>query len=173
MLISFIKSLFLTTAVNAAELAEGTAAPDFQLVDQAGKPHALKDYRDHWLVLYFYPKDDTPGCTTEACSFRDDYLEIKALKAMVVGISLDDSASHEAFAEKYSLPFPLLADPGGDTAKAYGSLWKLGPIRFARRHSFIIDPQGVIRKIYRDVDPDSHSRQIIDDLKRLQASAAG
>ncbi len=169
---SLLKSFFLSTTVNAAELSEGAAAPAFQLRDARGEQHALDDYRDHWLVLYFYPKDDTPGCTTEACHFRDDHIKLKALQAKILGISLDDSASHEAFAKKYSLPFPLLSDPEGETAKAYGALFKFGPLEFAKRHSFIIDTRGIVRKIYRDVDPDEHSQQIIDDLKRLQAAAA-
>ncbi|HEY9050674.1 MAG TPA: peroxiredoxin, partial [Gammaproteobacteria bacterium] len=113
------------------------------------------------------PKNDTPGCTKEACNFRDDIIHIKALKANVMGVSLDDSKSHEEFAKKYNLPFPLLADTEGKTADAYGALWKLGPIKFAKRHSFIIGPDGLIKKIYRDVDPKEHSQQIIADLKAL------
>ena len=155
---------------HASELQAGSPAPPFTLKDQNLKQHALADYSAQWLVVYFYPKDDTPGCTTEACNFRDDYYQLKALQTQVIGISLDDSASHEEFARKYSLPFPLLADPSGDTAKAYGALWKLGPVKFAKRHSFIIDPQGIIRKIYRDVDADTHSQQIIEDVKQLQAA---
>jgi len=166
-----LMGLLFITPSHADELKTGVAAPDFSLRDQALKQHQLGDFKGHWLVLYFYPKDDTPGCTTEACNFRDDYLQLKALQAKVIGISLDDASSHEEFAKKYSLPFPLLADEDGKTAKAYGALWKLGPIAFAKRHSFIIDPQGIIRKIYRDVDADSHSRQIIDDLKQLQAAS--
>jgi peroxiredoxin Q/BCP len=172
MLAGLIKTLFFSTAVNAAELSEGHPAPAFQLQDSQGKQHTLDDYRDHWLVLFFYPKDDTPGCTTESCNFRDDYLKIKALQAKILGISTDNSKSHKAFKKKHNLPFTLLSDPDGETAKAYGALWKLGPIKFAKRHSFIIDTQGVVKKIYRDVDPDEHSRQIIEDLKQLQVAEA-
>lgn len=158
---------FTGASAHADELHPGQPAPPFQLRDQNHQTHKLGDYRGRWLVLYFYPKDDTPGCTTEACKFRDDFYRIKALKAAVVGISLDDSASHEAFATKYKLPFPLLADNDGETAQAYGALWKLGPIKFAKRHSFIVDPQGIIRKIYRDVEPEEHSGEIIAELRSL------
>jgi peroxiredoxin Q/BCP len=163
-----LMSLLFMQPSHADDLQVGTTAPDFRLKDQNLKQRQLADFSGHWLVLYFYPKDDTPGCTTEACNFRDDYFQLKALQADVIGISLDDSASHEEFAKKYSLPFPLLADLEGKTAMAYGALFKLGPLKFAKRHSFIIDPQAVIRKIYREVDADSHSRQIIEDLKKLQ-----
>ena len=169
--------LIFGSSSYADELQPGQPAPAFTLVDQNNKTHSLGDYRDHWLVLYFYPKDDTPGCTTEACHFRDDYFEIRKLKADVVGISLDDSDSHEEFARKYNLPFPLLADTEGKIADAYGALWSLGPIKFSKRHTFIIGPDGRIRKIYRDVKPEEHSRQIISDLKQLigeqQESRAG
>lgn len=107
-------TLWVARAARAGELPEvGKPAPDFQLRDQTGKPHALKDYQGKWLVLYFYPKDDTPGCTQEACSFRDDLAQLAEMGAAVVGISVDDSESHAAFAKKYHLPFPLLADRDG------------------------------------------------------------
>ncbi len=163
-----LKSLLLLSPAQAAtELTIGDAAPDFSLKDQNYKIHTLGDYKDQWLVLYFYPKDDTPGCTREACNFRDDIIHIKALKASVMGVSLDDSKSHEEFAKKFNLPFPLLADTEGTTAEIYGALFKLGPMKFAKRHSFIIGPDGLIKKIYRDVDPKEHSQQIIADLKAL------
>ena len=163
-----LKGFLLIGQANAeTELSIGSPAPDFELKDQNFKTHTLSGYKDQWLVLYFYPKNDTPGCTKEACNFRDDIIHIKALKANVMGVSLDDSKSHEEFAKKYNLPFPLLADTEGKTADAYGALWKLGPIKFAKRHSFIIGPDGLIKKIYRDVDPKEHSQQIIVDLKAL------
>lgn len=163
-----LKGFLLLGHANAAtELNIGSAAPDFDLKDQNFKTHTLGNYKGQWLVLYFYPKDDTPGCTKEACNFRDDIIHIKALKANVMGVSLDDSKSHEEFAKKFNLPFPLLADTEGKTAEAYGALFKLGPMKFAKRHSFIIGPDGLIKKIYRDVDPKEHSQQIIDDLKAL------
>jgi len=156
---------------QAAELAVGGTAPGFSLNDQGHKTHTLADYRGRWVVLYFYPKDDTPGCTTEACNFRDAIAAIRALDTQVLGVSLDDSASHARFAEKYRLPFPLLADVDGAVSRAYGALWSLGPMKFAKRHSFIIDPDGRIARIYRDVNPDRHSQEIQQDLKALQQTA--
>jgi len=155
-------------SAQAAELAVGSEAPAFRLIDQAGKDHRLGDYRGRWVVLYFYPKDDTPGCTTEACNFRDAITAITALNTQVLGVSVDDRASHARFAEKYNLPFPLLADTGGQTSRAYGALWSLGPLKFARRHSFIIDPEGIIVKIYRSVDAAHHSSEVQRDLKAMQ-----
>jgi len=154
---------------QAADLAVGDTAPVIDLPDQAGRRHSLADYRGRWIVLYFYPKDDTPGCTTEACNFRDDISRITALEAQVLGVSLDSSESHARFAEKYRLPFPLLSDERGDTARRYGALTSLGPFKFAKRHSFIIDPDGRIARIYREVNANTHSLDIQRDLKALQA----
>src|SRR5512139_1245905 len=145
----------------------GQAAPDFNLPDQDGRAHSLKDYAGKWLALYFYPRDDTPGCTQEACSFRDDLQRLTALGAQVVGISVDDSSSHAAFAKKYHLPFPLLADKSATVAASYGVLLNLGVLKVARRYTFLIDPQGRISKVYDKVETSRHSREIIDDLKRM------
>jgi len=161
-------ALFGLGTAQAAEPAVGQEAPGFRLHDQGDAIRALADYRGRWVVLYFYPKDDTPGCTTEACSFRDAITAIAALNTQVLGVSVDDSASHARFAQKYRLPFPLLADGDGQVARAYGALWSLGPMKIARRHSFIVDPDGKIAKIYRAVDADRHSREVQDDLKALQ-----
>ena len=168
-----ILALLGLQAAHAADLAINDPAPAFTLKDQAGQAHALADYRGHWVVLYFYPKDDTPGCTTEACSFRDDIPQLRALGVQILGVSVDDSESHARFADKYHLPFPLLADSSGQVASAYDSLWSLGPLRFARRNTFIIDPQGRIAKIYRSVKPAGHSREIQHDIQELQKTAAG
>ena len=143
----------------------GEDAPDFHLPDQTGKLHSLKDYTGKWVVLYFYPKDDTPGCTQQAWAFRDDFHTLTDLGAQVLGISVDDSASHAAFARKYHLPFPLLADSGGDVAKHYGALQNLGIVKFAKRYTFLIDPHGKIAQIYLSVDTARHSREIIADLQ--------
>ena len=156
------------SAAQADELRVGQAAPGFALHDQNGKLQQLADYQGRWVVLYFYPKDDTPGCTKEACSFRDDIAQLKALGAQVLGISLDSVESHARFAEKHGLPFPLLSDAEAAVAKTYDTYWSLGPIRFARRHTFIIDPEGRIAKIYREVDAGTHSSEIIAALKSLQ-----
>ena len=166
--IAGLLALFGIHATQAAELSVGVVAPAFALNDQTNKVHTLADYRGRWVVLYFYPRDDTPGCTTEACNFRDDLSTLRELNVQVLGVSMDDSQSHARFAEKYRLPFPLLADTDGVATRAYGALWSLGPIKFAKRHSFIIDPAGRIAKIYRDVKPESHSRELQQDLKALQ-----
>jgi peroxiredoxin Q/BCP len=154
--------------VQAAVPVVGQNAPGFTLPDQSGKPRRLADWRGKWLVLYFYPKNDTPGCTEEACTFRDDWEQLTALGAEVVGISVDDSASHAAFTQKYKLPFPLLADTQGEVAQRYGAIsdWKL--FKFAKRYTFLIDPQGRIAKVYLSVNTSRHSAEVVADLKRLQ-----
>ena len=153
------------------KLLEGSAAPDFELLDQNGQPHRLGDYAGRWLVLYFYPRDDTPGCTREACRFRDDIGVLGDLNAAVVGVSIDDVRSHADFARKYALPFPLLSDPDGATAKAYDSLLNLGLVRFARRHTFIIAPDGRIAVRFDKVDPARHAADVAQSLRSLQRSA--
>ncbi len=161
--------MVLFFGAQADDLKPGDPAPAFELRDQHGKMHHLSDYQGQWLVLYFYPKDDTPGCTSEACEFRDDFMTLQGMDVRLLGVSLDDVKSHKEFAEKYHLPFPLLSDRTGEVARVYGSLWKLGPIRFARRHTFIIDPQGELAKIYRSVAPKTHSDQVIGDLENLRS----
>jgi peroxiredoxin Q/BCP len=158
---------------NSAEFPaapeEGMTAPAFRLQDQAGAWHNSTDYRGKWLVLYFYPKDDTPGCTTQACEFRDNLFAFKKLETAVVGVSVDDVASHQAFSEEHSLPFTLLADSTKETAKAYGVLHSvLGLMEIASRDTFIIDPQGRVAKHYRAVDPKGHSQAVLKDLRALQ-----
>ena len=147
----------------------GKQAPGFNLQDQNGEWHDLQDYRGTWLAVYFYPKDDTPGCTREACNFRDNIYAFKAIGAAVVGISIDDVESHNEFSEKYKLPFTILADEDGETAQAYGVLrdWKL--IQIASRQSFLVNPDGVIVKHYEDVDPDTHTQEVLADLEALMA----
>ena len=150
---------------HAETLQAGMAAPDFVLSDASGKSHQLADWRGQWLVLYFYPKDDTPGCTTEAKGFRDTESNFKAIKAKVVGISLDNATSHQEFAGKYQLPFTLLSDPGGEVAQRSGALMNLGIMKFAKRHTFLIDPEGRIAKTYRDVEPSSHAQELLNDIR--------
>lgn len=173
--LSILAMSFMVSLVFAAErkIMVGHAAPDFSLVDQKGETRNLSSYRNRWVVLYFFPKDDTPGCTTEACQFRDDYVSIQKLGAEVLGVSIDNRDSHAAFSKKFSLPFPLLADTDGHVAKQYGALWGVWPLKFARRHTFLISPQGSIAKIYREVDPQTHSREVIADLKKLQGAVGG
>lgn len=145
-------------------------APQFILSDESGAEYALNDHKGKWIVLYFYPKDDTPGCTIEACSLRDARDDIVSLGAEIVGISKDDAGSHEKFKAKHSLNFTLLVDTEGKVIEAYGA-W--GKKMFGKegilRKTFIIDPTGIIRKIYGRVTPLGHGQQIIDELKRLQA----
>ena len=162
-------TLFALAAVARAEVpAIGSAAPGFTLPDQNGAPRRLAEWSGRWVVLYFYPKDDTPGCTTEACSFRDDISLISALGAQVLGISVDDTASHKAFAEKHRLPFPLLSDASAAVARQYGALSDWLVMKVAKRYTFIIDPAGRIAKVYLSVDPSRHSQEIVADLKLLQ-----
>jgi thioredoxin-dependent peroxiredoxin len=153
--------------IKAGGLEVGDAAPGFALPDQGGQVHRLEDYRGRWLVLYFYPKDDTPGCTTEACAFRDDIFRLQRLGVALLGVSLDDADSHRAFAARYHLPFPLLSDTEGKVAEAYGALFHFGPLRFAKRQTFIIGPNGHIAQAYRDVSPKTHSGQVLQELHRL------
>jgi thioredoxin-dependent peroxiredoxin len=160
---------FWLPAARAADVpAVGAPAPAFSLKDQNARLQNLADYRGKWVVLYFYPKDDTPGCTEQACKFRDDLAQLTQLGAQVLGISVDDSASHAKFAAKYNLPFPLLADEGGNVAKAYGAFMDWGLFGIAKRYTYLIDPQGKIAKTYLKVDTSKHSADIIADLKQLQ-----
>ena len=158
-------------AANAADqVSVGDMAPEFELSDQDGQLHSLEDYRDQWVVLYFYPKDATPGCTTEACEFRDNIYAFKAINAQILGVSLDDVESHQKFAENLSLPFPLLADTEGEAADAYGVKTKMFGMTVARRETFLIGPDGTIAKHYEKVDPAEHSQQVLADLKDLGAT---
>jgi peroxiredoxin Q/BCP len=163
-------SLWTAVAAAAGVPAIGSPAPEFSLPDQSGRTVRLADFRGKWVVLYFYPKDDTPGCTEEACAFRDDQAALTLLGAQVIGVSLDDSASHAAFAKKYKLPFPLLADTGAKVSASYGAVTHLVVAKFAKRYTFLIDPQGRVAKAYLNVDTARHSAEIIADLKRLTSA---
>ena len=164
-----ILGLLMTHSVFAEELEVGQLAPDFSLLDQNQQLQTLTKMQGQWLVLYFYPKDETPGCTAEACSFRDNIIALQANQAVVWGISVDNTESHAEFAEKHKLPFTLLADPGGKVARQYDALLNMIIFKVAKRHTFIIDPQGRIAKIYRQVDPKKHVAHILKDLKTLQS----
>jgi peroxiredoxin Q/BCP len=155
------------------KLSPGDKAPAFTLQDQNGKEHSLKDYAGQWVLIYFYPKDDTPGCTKEACSLRDNWTGFKKLKAVVLGVSVDSVKSHAKFVEKYDLPFTLLADEDHEMVDAYG-VW--GKKKFMGREylgtmrtSFLIDPKGKIAKVYEDVKPADHADEVLADLKELMA----
>ena len=151
-------------------LAIGAPAPEFELSDQAGQLHSLEDYRDQWVVLYFYPKDETPGCTTEACEFRDNIFEFRKINGQILGVSFDDVESHQKFAENYDLPFPLLADTEGNAAEAYGVKTKMSGMTVAKRQTFLIDPAGNLAKHYDKVKPETHSAEVLADLKALGAN---
>jgi len=154
--------------IRNAPIEEGMPAPEFTLKDQDGRLVSLRDFADKkWVILYFYPKDLTPGCTREACSFRDSLARLQPYNAQVLGVSVDDSASHYSFSNKYRLNFPLLADSDKVTTKAYGAL---AFYRVARRMTFIIDPQGKIRKIFRRVRPATHLDELLAALRALQAN---
>jgi peroxiredoxin Q/BCP len=147
-------------------LKEGTTAPDFTLKDANGEAVRLKDLRGQKVVLYFYPKDDTPGCTKEACSFRDAFADYKKRNIKVLGVSLDSEASHKKFATKYKLPFTLLADPDHAIADAYGVY---GQKKFmgrtymgVKRMTFLIDEKGKVKKVFEKVKPEEHAREVLE-----------
>ncbi len=163
----------METAEVYADLKVGSAAPAFMLPDQAGKVHKLSDYKGQWVLVYFYPKDDTPGCTKEACGIRDSWAKYKKAKLQVFGVSADSVASHVKFAEKFSLPFPLLADEDKKMVAAYG-VWGekqyMGKSYMGiNRASFLIDPKGKIAKIYPKVKPEEHAEEVLKDLSQLGA----
>lgn len=148
-------------------LQSNTPAPDFELTDQDGKVHRLSDYKGKMVVLYFYPKDDTPGCTTEACNFRDDYSAYGKAGLTILGVSPDNVKSHARFAAKYNLPFPLLADEGHIVCEKYG-VWGRKKMMGREydgvfRTTFLIGPDGVIQKAYEGVKPADHSAEILKD----------
>ena len=151
-----------------ASLSVGSQAPSFNLNDQNNISHDLNDYKGSWVILYFYPRDDTPGCTTQACDFRDAVEKIIASKSVVFGVSLDSIESHKRFAEKNNLSFSLLSDEGGSVSKAYDSLNNFISFKTAKRNTFIIDPEGKIAKIYLSVKPSTHSQMVLNDLNELQ-----
>lgn len=174
---TFLATLALLIAITlglqasaADQVLAGQPAPEFELADQEGQLHSLEDYRDRWVVLYFYPKDGTPGCTTEACEFRDNIFAFREMNAQILGISLDDVESHKAFAENHNLPFPLLADPEGTAADAYGVKTKFAGMTVAKRQTFIIDPVGNIAKHYENVNPATHTAEVLGDLETFTAT---
>jgi peroxiredoxin Q/BCP len=153
-------------------LEQGSVAPDFTLSDQNGKNHSLSEYRGQWVIVYFYPKDLTPGCTTEACNFRDDFPNFQKLNTVILGISKDSVKRHATFAEKYKLPFLLLSDEDGKVCEKY-KVWKeksmygktyLGIVR----STYLIDPEGKISRVYPKVKVKEHASELLSDLKMLK-----
>jgi peroxiredoxin Q/BCP len=152
--------------------SDGSNAPDFTLPSQQGTSVSLKDYRGEWVVLYFYPKDQTSGCSREAHNFQVDQPQYAERNAVVLGVSLDSVDSHKKFCAKEGLNFKLLADTDHRVTDAYGSLTNLGLVKFAARHTFLIDPNGKVAKTYTSVDPVKHSGEVLAELDRLQKSDA-
>jgi thioredoxin-dependent peroxiredoxin len=148
--------------------AVGSKAPDFTLLSQEGKQVSLHDFKGKWVVLYFYPKDMTPGCTIEAHNFQRDQAQYDKINAAVVGVSVDSVDSHVQFCTKENLTFKLLANPDHDVVDKYGSLTNMRGMTIAARNTFLVDPKGNIRKVYTMVDPNPHSQQVLADLAQLQ-----
>jgi peroxiredoxin Q/BCP len=157
--------MLMAPAMHAADMpAVGSMAPDFTLSSQEGKQVSLKDFRGQWVVLYFYPKDMTQGCTIEAHNFQADQDKYTAKKAAIVGVSVDSVDSHVQFCTKENLTFKLLSDPSHQVVDKYGSFGGM----MAARNTFLIDPKGVVRKVYTGVKPNVHSTEVLADLDTLQ-----
>lgn len=166
LLIAFVVTPLRVVADSAP--ATGSQAPEFTLTSQQGTPVGLKDYRGKWVVLYFYPKDFTSGCTIEAHNFQRDQPQYQQKDAVVLGVSVDSTDSHKRFCTKEGLNFKLLADTDHKVSSAYGSLTNLGLVKFASRHTFIIDPEGKVAKAFTDVNPNKHSEEVLAALTELQ-----
>ena len=156
----------MRTSANAP--SSGAPAPDFTLNSQDGKPLSLHDLRGKWVVLYFYPKDFTSGCTKEAHNFQRDLRQFEQKNAVILGVSGQDEVTHQKFCVKQGLGFRLLADTNFQASSAYGSVVNLGVAKLSARHTFLIDPSGVIRKTYLNVNPEKHSAEVLTDLSVLQ-----
>ncbi|MFZ0818334.1 MAG: peroxiredoxin [Candidatus Sulfotelmatobacter sp.] len=171
--------LFLTLVLTAAFAvaadqpqppATGTQAPAFTLPSQEGSRVSLDQFKGKWVVLYFYPKDFTSGCTIEAHNFQRDIDKYTQMNAAIVGVSVDDVDSHKSFCTKEGLNFKLLADPGHKVVQEYGSVMEYNGMTLAARNTFLIDPTGVIRKVYVKVSPQGHSQEVLADLQQLQSA---
>jgi thioredoxin-dependent peroxiredoxin len=155
----------ITRAADKAPEA-GTNAPDFTLNSQEGKPVSLHEFKGHWVVLYFYPKDFTSGCTLEAHNFQRDLAQYEAKNAVILGVSVQDADSHQQFCTKEGLHFKLLADTKKEVSETYGSV--IPVVGLSARHTFLIDPEGVIRKTYMDVKPATHSEEVLAEIATLE-----
>jgi len=164
-----VAALLMVVAVPAAEApTAGTKAPDFTLKSQEGKTVSLHDFKGKWVVLYFYPKDFTQGCTIEAHNFQADQDKYTKMNAAIVGVSVDTVDSHQQFCTKENLSFKLLADEKHEVVNTYGSTQKFGDNEVAARNTFLVDPQGTIRKVFLKVNPDPHSKEVLASLAELQ-----
>lgn len=166
LLLGFMVVRAMSTGKEAP--SSGTPAPDFTLNSQDGKPLSLRDLRGKWVVLYFYPKDFTSGCTREAHNFQRDLLQYEEKNAIILGVSVQDEATHQQFCTKEGLSFKLLADTKHEVSASYDSLVNLGVARLSARHTFLIDPAGVVRKTYLNVNAEKHSAEVLADLAQLQ-----
>jgi|SRR5215469_1220636 len=169
-LVVVLAAYTLTRGADSKAPALGAVAPDFTLNSQDGTPVNLHDYKGKWVVLYFYPKDFTSGCTTEAHNFQRDLSQYEAKNAMVLGVSVQDSNSHKKFCAKEGLNFKLLADTDKKVSEEYGSLMNLGVAKLSARHTFLINPDGVIVKEFLDVNPGKHSEEVLAALAELQSA---
>ena len=151
--------------------AVGSSAPDFTLNSQDGKPVSLHDYKGKWVVLYFYPKDMTSGCTIEAHNFQRDLAKYEANNAVILGVSMQNEKSHQEFCAKESLTFKLLADTKSDVSEKYDSVMNLGVAKLSSRHTFLIDPNGVVRKVWTSVDVKTHSDDVLSAIEQLGKSS--
>ena len=172
--IVLLVAILAVRAMRTGEKApsSGTPAPDFTLNSQDGKPLSLHDLRGKWVVLYFYPKDFTSGCTREAHNFQRDRGQYEQKNAIILGVSVQDEATHQKFCVKEGLSFKLLADTNYQVSSAYGSLVNLGVAKLSARHTFLIDPNGVVRKTYLNVNAEKHSAEVLADLSQLQQPPA-
>jgi peroxiredoxin Q/BCP len=157
--------------IGAKAPSSGMSAPDFTLNSQDGKPLSLRDFRGKWVVLYFYPKDFTSGCTIEAHNFQRDLAQFGLKNAVILGVSGQDEHSHQNFCAKEGLHFKLLADTKYQVSSTYDSLLNLGVAKLSARHTFLIDPEGVVRKSYLNVNAGTHSAEVLSDLAQLQPPA--
>ena len=170
LLVAVLVARAMRTGGRAPSL--GTPAPDFTLNSQDGKPLSLHDLRGKWVVLYFYPKDFTSGCTKEAHNFQRDLQQFEQKKTIILGVSVQDEATHQKFCAKEGLSFKLLADTKYEVSSSYDSLVNLGVAKLSARHTFLIDPDGVVRKTYLNVNAEKHSAEVLADLSQLQQPPA-
>jgi peroxiredoxin Q/BCP len=178
----FLFALLVATAISATAFgplsspgdvpAAGAAAPSFKLMTNEGKEASLTDFKGQWVVLYFYPKDFTSGCTVEAHNFQRDLAKYEAAKAVILGVSVDTAESHKDFCAKEGLNFKLLSDPDAKVSEAYGSVMEYEGKSYSARNTFIIDPQGKIAKVFVKVKPDPHSEEVLAALAELQKAQA-
>ena len=162
-------------AVHAGDKAPavGSAAPDFTLNSQENKPVSLHDFKGKWVVLYFYPKDFTSGCTVEAHNFQRDQAQYEAKNAAIIGVSMQDPDSHQKFCTKEGLTFKLLADTDSHVSSEYDSVMNMGVAKLSARHTFLVDPNGVVQKVWLDVKPEKHSEEVLAALNDLQKNGTG